>query len=103
MSATKRAWPGGDAAARIWPPPVNGRLVVTYNEVGIAAAVAGLGLVSMTIGAAKRELAEGALVRVLADWDMGEIELHAVFPAGRAAKPAARAFVDFLIAEFAND
>jgi DNA-binding transcriptional LysR family regulator len=82
---------------------VNGRLVVTYNEVGIAAAVAGLGLVSMTIGAAKRELAEGALVRVLADWDMGEIELHAVFPAGRAAKPAARAFVDFLIAEFAND
>jgi DNA-binding transcriptional LysR family regulator len=32
---------------------VNGRLVVTYNEVGIAAAVAGLGLVSMTIGAAR--------------------------------------------------
>jgi hypothetical protein len=30
---------------------------------------------------------------------MGDIELHAVFPAGKAAKPAARAFVDFLIAE----
>jgi DNA-binding transcriptional LysR family regulator len=82
---------------------VNGCLVVTYNEVGIAAAVAGLGLVSMTIGAAKREIAEGSLVRVLADWDMGEIELHAVFPAGKAAKPAARAFVDFLIVEFASE
>ena len=78
---------------------VNGRLVVTYNEVGLAAAVAGLGLVSMTIGAARKELEEGRLVQVLPDWDMGDIELHAVFPAGKAAKPAARAFVDFLIAE----
>jgi DNA-binding transcriptional LysR family regulator len=82
---------------------VGGRLVVTFNEVGLAAAVAGLGLVSMTVGAAKKELAEGLLTRILADWDMGEIELHAVFPAGKAAKPAARAFVDFLIAEFSND
>jgi DNA-binding transcriptional LysR family regulator len=79
---------------------VSGRLIVTFNEVGLAAAVAGLGLVSMTLGAARRELAEGLLVRVLPDWDMGDIELHAVFPAGKAAKPAARAFVDFLIAEF---
>jgi DNA-binding transcriptional LysR family regulator len=82
---------------------MNGRLVVTYNEVGLAAAVAGLGLVSMTAGAAKRKIAERALVRVLEDWEMGEIELHAVFPAGRAAKPAARAFVDFLIVEFADN
>jgi DNA-binding transcriptional LysR family regulator len=82
---------------------VNGRLVVTYNEVGLAAAVAGLELVSMTAGAAKREIAERALVRVLEDWEMGEIEPHAVFPAGRAAKPAARAFVDFLIVEFADN
>jgi hypothetical protein len=34
---------------------------------------------------------------------MGEIELHAVFPAGKAAKPAARAFTNFLISEFANE
>ena len=81
---------------------VNGRLVVTFNEVGLAAAVAGLGLVSMTIGAARKEIAEGLLVQVLADWNMGEIELHAVFPAGKAAKPAARAFVDYLIEEFAK-
>ena len=48
---------------------VNGRLVVTFNEVGnevgLAAAVAGLGLVSMTIGAARKEIAEGLLVQVL--------------------------------------
>jgi DNA-binding transcriptional LysR family regulator len=81
---------------------VNGRLIVTYNEVGLAAAVAGLGLVSMTLGAARKELEEGRLMRVLPDWDMGDIEFHAVFPAGKAAKPAARAFVDFLVVELAE-
>ena len=81
---------------------VDGRLVVTYNEVGLAAAVAGLGLVSMTVGAAKKELEEGQLVRVLSDWDMGAIELHAIFPAGKATKPAARAFVDFLTIQLAE-
>jgi hypothetical protein len=44
------------------PVTVNGRLVVTFNEVGLAAAVAGLELVSMTIGAARKEIAEGSLV-----------------------------------------
>lgn len=67
---------------------VNGRLVVTFNEVGLAAAVAGPGLVSMTVGAARNEISEGLLVRVLADWHMGEVELHAVFPARKAAKPS---------------
>jgi DNA-binding transcriptional LysR family regulator len=77
---------------------VNGRLVVTFNEIRLAAAVAGLGLVSMTAGAARKGISEGLLVRVLADWDMGEVELHAVFPARKAAKPSACAFVDLLAA-----
>jgi DNA-binding transcriptional LysR family regulator len=88
---------------RVSSVTVTGRLVVTFNEVGLAAAVAGLGLVSMTVGAVRRELLEGSLVRVLADWEMDEIELHAVFPAGKAAKPAAREFVDYLVAEFMKD
>lgn len=75
---------------------VNGRLVVTFNEVGLAAAVAGLGLISMTVGATRKEISEGLLARVLADWDIGEVELYAVFPARKAAKPSARAFVDLL-------
>ena len=70
---------------------VNGRLVVTFNEVGLAAAVAGLRFVSMTVGATRKEITEGPLVRVLADWDMDEVELHALFPSRKAAKPSARA------------
>ena len=51
----------------------------------------------MTVGAARKEISQGLLVRVLADWDMDEVEPHAVFPARKAAKPSARAFVDLLV------
>lgn len=74
---------------------VDGQLSVSVNEVSTAAAVAGIGIAAMSLGACLKELGEGTLRRVLPDWDMGEIALHAVFAAGRAAKPAARAFADF--------
>jgi DNA-binding transcriptional LysR family regulator len=75
---------------------VDGQLSVSVNEVSTAAAVAGIGIAAMSLGACRKELDDGSLVRVLPDWDLGEIELHAVFAAGRAAKPAARAFAAFL-------
>jgi len=75
---------------------VDGRLAVSQNEVATSAAIAGMGIVSMSLGACLKELNEGALVRVLPGWDMGRIELHAVFAAGRAAKPSARAFAAYL-------
>ncbi len=78
---------------------VNGRLTATVNEVATAAAVAGLGLASMASVGCRSEIEKGSLVRVLSEWDMGSVELHAVFPGGRGAKPSARAFVDFLVAE----
>lgn len=73
---------------------VDGQLSVSVNEVSTAAALAGIGIASMTLGACLKELREGSLVRLLPDWSMDDIELHAVFPAGRAAKPAAHAFAD---------
>ena len=79
---------------------VEGRLTVTVNEVAVAGAVAGLGIVSTTLYSCRNELMSGALVRVLSDWDMGRTEVHAVLAAGRAAKPAARAFTEFLVSEF---
>jgi hypothetical protein len=36
---------------------------------------------------------------VLADWEMGSADVHVVLPAGRAAKPSARAFAEFIGAE----
>ena len=73
----------------------------TMNEGSIAAAVAGLGITHTSELGCGAELASGALVRVLADWRMAPVELHAVFPAGRAAKPSARALAEHVGATLA--
>lgn len=82
---------------------VDGRVGVSTNEGRIAAAVAGMGIVISTTGSCARELADGRLVRLLEEWDLGEVELHAVYALGRQAKPAARALTDFLLAELARN
>jgi DNA-binding transcriptional LysR family regulator len=46
-----------------------------------------------------RELQSGQLVRVLPDWQMGTADINVVLPAGRAAKPSARAFAEFVSSE----
>jgi DNA-binding transcriptional LysR family regulator len=78
---------------------VAGRVTVNAIEAATAAAVAGLGITSMGHLACRAELESGALVRLLSDWTMGHAEVRAILTAGRAAKPAARAFVEFLTAE----
>jgi DNA-binding transcriptional LysR family regulator len=74
---------------------VDGRLSVDANEAAIAAALAGLGLTVTSLWACRAELERGDLVRVLADWRMEPIDLHAIFPAARVPKPSARAFADY--------
>jgi DNA-binding transcriptional LysR family regulator len=46
------------------------------------------------------EFASDTPVQLLPDWEMERIEVHAVYANGRAAKPAARVFAEFLLAEF---
>jgi DNA-binding transcriptional LysR family regulator len=77
-----------------------GRLFVTTHEGALTAAAAGFGIVLSSHGSCLKELECGALLRVLEDWDMGRIEVHALYPGGKAAKPAARAFGDFVAKEF---
>ena len=77
---------------------VEGKLTVTASLGAVAAAVEGLGIVMTPLGACRQELKRGALVRLLPEWDTGTVELNAVYASGRAAKPSARAFVDYLIA-----
>ena len=79
-----------------------GRLVVSANEGAVAAAVAGLGIASTGIIAARKPLGNRKLVRVLPDWETGSVEVHAVFPAGRASKAAARALADHMLGAFAD-
>ncbi len=79
---------------------LEGRVVVSANESAVAAAVAGLGIAATGIIASRKELANRTLVRVLPDWQMGSVDVHAVFPAGRATKAAARALADHMLGAF---
>ena len=75
---------------------VEGRLTTAANEGATAAAVAGLGVTLTSLWGCRAELARGELLQVLEDWTLEPMALHAVFPVGRAASPAARAFIDYL-------
>ena len=79
---------------------LEGRVVVSANESAVAAAVTGLGIATTSIIASRNELANRSLVRVLPDWQMGSLDVHAVFPAGRAAKAAARALAEHVADAF---
>jgi len=79
---------------------LEGRLVVSANESAVAAAVAGLGIAATGIIASRKELANRSLVRVLPDWQMGSVDVHVVFPSGRAAKAAARALAEHMAEAF---
>jgi DNA-binding transcriptional LysR family regulator len=54
-------------------------------------------VVSTGYWGSRQELEDGRLTPVLPEWRREPVELHAVYAAGRAAKPAARLFTDFLI------
>ncbi len=70
---------------------LEGRLRITVLEGAYLAAVEGMGIVLTTLVAFRREFASGVLVQVLPEWDLGSVDVHAVFTSGRAAKPSARA------------
>lgn len=72
------------------------------NEGAVAGAAAGLGLTSIGYWVCRRELGEGRLIQLLPEWEMVPTRVHAYFPLGRATRTAARAFIDFLIADFAR-
>lgn len=82
---------------------VKGRVTARASEGAIAAAVSGLGVVLTPIGACQRELAHGELHQLLPEWDAGSVQLNAVFPSGRAAKPGARALVDYLLSSLPTE
>ena len=101
-SAVPTAWrfhrDGQDVAPKLEP-----RFSTDENEGAIAAAVAGLGITSTSGWACRRLLANGALVRLLPEWTLAGIPVHAYFPMGRATRAAARAVIDHLVTDFERD
>jgi DNA-binding transcriptional LysR family regulator len=79
-----------------------GRVKLSTNEGVIAAAAAGLGVACTGMLGGRDELAAGRLVRLLPQWDMGAVNVYAVFPAGRGTKAAPRALVEHVRAGLGN-
>ena len=103
--------PGGDRS-RAWTFSkdgrkcsirVEGRVMTAVNEGATAAAVAGLGITQTSVWGCRAELRRGDLVAVMTDWTLEPVELYALFPAGGAPAPAARAFVDYFASEIGSD
>ena len=77
---------------------LEGRIVVSANEGAMpspATAAATAGIIAV-----RKELANRTLIRILPDWEMGSVEVHAVFASGRAAKRAARALTEHMLGAF---
>ncbi|KGM32274.1 LysR family transcriptional regulator [Inquilinus limosus] len=83
----------GDAQV---PLVVGGRLRISAAEGVRESVLAGLGLAIASEWMFGAELASGAVVSVLEDWQLPPVGLWAVFPTGRQASAKARAFADFV-------
>ncbi|MBS0379602.1 MAG: LysR family transcriptional regulator [Proteobacteria bacterium] len=60
------------------------------------AVLAGRGISLLPESVVRDDLASGALVRVLPQWNVPQGILHVVFPSRRGMRPSVRAFIDFL-------
>ena len=92
-----------------WPFVVNGRtrvvpirprLIVSTFDLGVRAAVAGLGVLRSPEHYVESSVVAKTLVPVLAEWTPPPVELYAVFPSGGALVPKTRVFIDALTTWF---
>jgi DNA-binding transcriptional LysR family regulator len=75
---------------------IQSRLAFTAAEGVREAVLAGLGLAIVSEWMMTSELASGAVSPVLLPWALPDVDLWAVFPAGRMPSARARAFVEWL-------
>lgn len=75
---------------------LDGPLVLDNNDMMIAAALDGVGVAHIVESTIMAELADGRLVRVLADWSPPFPGFHLYYPGRRQHSAALRALVDFL-------
>jgi DNA-binding transcriptional LysR family regulator len=79
---------------------VNVAFSANNGQVLHQAARRGLGIVYNTTFLAWRDLLDGVLVPVLADWALPLNMFSALYPAARQVSPKVRALIDFLVAEY---
>ncbi|TPK63033.1 LysR family transcriptional regulator [Mesorhizobium sp. B2-4-19] len=88
-------WPFGKAGEQV-DVEVAGPLTMNDAGLTVAAALAGMGLACTLESNITQELAQGRLVRVLADWCPPSPGFYLYYPSGRLLSAAFRAFIDFM-------
>ncbi|MDR6937952.1 LysR substrate-binding domain-containing protein [Luteibacter sp. 3190] len=78
------------------------RVRVNDTDAYVAAGMAGLGLIRVASYMVREPLAEGRLIRVLADVDAPLEPVSALYPQSRHLAPAVRAFIDWAVELFAD-
>jgi len=79
---------------------LNGSLRVNNGDVIASAATAGLGFCISPSFLVWQRLRRGELVQLLPHWEIPEIAVHAVYPAGRTLPAKTRSFIDYLVERF---
>ena len=77
---------------------VRGRIQTDSGSGTFASVMAGLGIAIASTAMGGAMVQSGALVRLLFDYTLPPVEVHAVFPGGPRLSAKTRAFVDFLAA-----
>jgi len=75
---------------------VQGRIYTDSGPGIFASAMAGLGIATASRVMCAAEIKSGRLVRLLPDYTMEPVEVHAIFPSGPHPSAKVRAFVDYL-------
>lgn len=76
------------------------RLITTDMLTLKHAAIAGIGVVQLPLMMIQEQLNNGALIRVLPQWQPKDEIIHAVFASRRGLLPSVRLFIDYLVASF---
>jgi DNA-binding transcriptional LysR family regulator len=97
-----RTWPLRNRAGEQAPVELRNRVVVNDPESVCRCAILGIGIAFIATMNTVQHVRSGALVRVLPDWhaDIGPISLY--FAGHRQLPGKTRAFVDFIVDEFAR-
>ena len=82
---------------------VESRVAVPDPAISYQLAVGGTGVALLSEGAARRDVEQGRLVRLLPDWEPEPVELHALYSSRLASSPKVRAFIQFLRERFRGD
>jgi DNA-binding transcriptional LysR family regulator len=78
---------------------VDGRVQVDSADGVVGCAKAGLGIAVVSRWMCRSELKAGELLRILSDYQLDPVEVHAIYPGGRRPSLKVRAFSDYLAAK----